>query len=219
MSTFKCYKDICERGAQYCEKTRERCYWCKDASNQCWTTDMPRQCNEFCEDLWQQLKNQSYSRGYTDGISAHNGLHYPFIISTSIAVILTILCGLLGLKIYKLMKKLKTSRAGHGRYSVYDLEIPNSPETSPLTQTGDDEVVDMDITEPTDDAVSTNTTGRHASVDSGFDNRESMNSTSTMPCACNRDGGEAEACVRSTDLKQLPPRNDAGSLNATLLCG
>ncbi|XP_046544447.1 uncharacterized protein LOC124254650 [Haliotis rubra] len=212
MSTFKCYMDICKRGAQYCEDTRERCYWCKDAASHCWTPKMPRQCNQFCNDSLQKLVNQSYSRGYSDGRSSHNGPDDPFIISTSTAVIFALICGLLGLGIYYLRKRLRTSRG-----DVHDQE---SPETSPLTQTGGeggDEVVDMDITEPTDDAVSTNTTV--ASVDSGLDNRESINSSSIVPCACNRDGGAAEACTRCTELKQLPPRNDAGSLKTAIVCG
>ncbi|XP_067661421.1 uncharacterized protein [Haliotis asinina] len=214
MSSFKCYKDICELGAQYCVDARQRCYWCKDASKHCWTTIMPRQCNDFCDDLRQQLMNQSYSRGYSDGISTHNGRDYPFIISTSTAVILALMCGLLGLRIFKLMKRLKTSRAGHSRYSVHDQE---SPETSPLTDTGGDQVVDMDITELTDDVSSAKMTERHASVDSGFDYRDSINSASIM--TRNSDGSSAGVCVRCTDLKQLPPRNDVDSLKAAVLCG
>ncbi|XP_046331305.2 uncharacterized protein LOC124114668 isoform X1 [Haliotis rufescens] len=215
MSTqFKCYQDLCKQGAQYCSETRRRCYWCDDASSECWTQNMPSQCNDYCEDLRQQLMNESYRRGYTDGLSANKGPEYPFIISTSAVVLLVLLCGFLVLRIWKLMKRIKTSRAEHRSFSVHDQE---TPETTPLTQPGD-EVIDMDITEPTDDGSSTNTPGRHASVDSGLDNRDSMHSSIT-PCPCNRDGNAPEVCIRGTGLKQLPPRNDDGSLKTAILCG
>ncbi|XP_067663641.1 uncharacterized protein [Haliotis asinina] len=45
---FKCYKDFCRRGEQYCVEERQRCYHCADVAHLCNTNELSRECDSYC---------------------------------------------------------------------------------------------------------------------------------------------------------------------------
>ncbi|XP_067681832.1 uncharacterized protein [Haliotis asinina] len=48
---YRCYRDYCEAGRQYCVDERERCFHCSDRDSECGMATMPGDCAAYCAEM------------------------------------------------------------------------------------------------------------------------------------------------------------------------
>ncbi|XP_071088067.1 uncharacterized protein [Haliotis cracherodii] len=72
---FKCHRDLCRRGEQYCVEERQRCYHCADVAHLCNTSEISRECDSYCNRVTLEEMSKKKDRTFSEMTDVKTKLH------------------------------------------------------------------------------------------------------------------------------------------------
>ncbi|XP_060587027.1 uncharacterized protein LOC132742594 [Ruditapes philippinarum] len=83
---YACSVDVCEVGIQFCNVLDNRCVYCSDHHQDCFTNVQQQNCTLYCQDQWlKNLKVECSSQGH-----AEDKFKIPFIVTSVLVFVLGI---------------------------------------------------------------------------------------------------------------------------------
>ncbi|XP_048243986.1 uncharacterized protein LOC124114665 isoform X2 [Haliotis rufescens] len=72
---FKCHRDLCRRGEQYCVEERQRCYHCADVAHLCNTSEISRECDSYCNRVTLEEMTKKKDKTFSEMTDVKTKLH------------------------------------------------------------------------------------------------------------------------------------------------